>query len=170
MIASIIFVVFPMCLVLAAFTDLLEMTVPNRIPIVLAGAFFVVAPFVGFGWIDLGLHLTAALAVFAVCFALFAFGVMGGGDAKLLTAAALWFGLNASLLTFVVYVAFLGGVLTILILVIRSSANSVLAMGLPIPNSIVMAKKVPYAIAIGAGGLLSFPQSPLLLWALNTAG
>lgn len=170
MIASIIFVVFPICLVLAAFTDLLEMTVPNRIPAVLAGAFLVVAPFVGLGWSGFGLHLAAALAVFSVCFALFAFGVMGGGDAKLLTAAALWFGPDASLVTFIFYVSCLGGVLTILILLVRSSATSVLAMGLPIPNSIVMAKKVPYAIAIGAAGLLSFPQSPLLLWALNAAG
>ncbi|MCL6705976.1 prepilin peptidase [Pseudomonas sp. R2.Fl] len=170
MIASVIFIVFPLCLVLAALTDFLEMTVPNRIPAILAGAFFVIAPFVGLDWTGFGLHLVAAFAVFSACFALFAFGVMGGGDAKLLTAAALWFGLNTSLLAFVLYVAYLGGVLTVLILLVRSRANSVLAMGLPIPNSIVMAKKIPYAIAIGAAGLLSFPQSPLLLWALNAAG
>ncbi len=33
--------------------------------------------------------------VFLACFALFALNVMGGGDAKLLTASAVWFGFNS---------------------------------------------------------------------------
>lgn len=170
MIASIIFVVFPLCLVMAALTDFLEMTIPNRIPVMLTLAFLVVAPFVDLGFHQFAFHLLAGLAVFSACFALFALGAMGGGDAKLLTAAALWFGFNGSLVGFLVTVAYLGGILTILLLVVRARANTVLALGLPIPSSIVLAKKVPYGIAIGAAGLISFPQSPLLLWAINAAG
>lgn len=168
MIASVIFLVFPLCLVLAALTDFLEMTIPNRIPLILAGAFLFVAPFVGMSWPVFGLHLAAAAIVFFSCFALFALNVMGGGDAKLLTAAALWFGLNATLLSFLVTVAYLGGILTIVILLIRARSSTVLAMGLPLPNSILMAKKIPYAIAIGGAGLISYPQSPLVVWALQS--
>ena len=166
MVQAVIFLVFPLCLVFAAITDFLEMTIPNRISLVLAGAFFAIAPFVGLGWTEFGLHIVAALSVFCVCFALFAVNVMGGGDGKLLTAAALWFGFDPSLVSFLIYVAYIGGILTILLLVVRSRASTVLAMGLPLPDSIVMAKKVPYAIAIAAGGMLAFAHSPLLNWAL----
>ncbi|MNY66367.1 hypothetical protein D3C86_2037800 [compost metagenome] len=57
--------------------------------------------------------------------------------------------------------------LTILILLVRGSANRVLAMGLPVPNSILMAKKIPYGIAIGIAGILAFPESPLVVAALE---
>ena len=168
MVEAAIFVIFPMCLVLAALTDFLEMTIPNRIPVILLGAFFVVAPFVGFTLTGFGLHLLAGLIVFSVGFTLFAFNVMGGGDAKLLTAAAVWYGFSPSLLSFLVHVAYLGGILTILLLILRARSNSVLAMGLPLPHSLIGAKKVPYAIAIGLAGLMTYPQSPLVLAALES--
>ena len=38
---------------------------------------------------------------------------MGGGDAKLLTAVALWFGLTMQLFNFLVYVALFGGLLIV---------------------------------------------------------
>ncbi|MFN7009071.1 MAG: prepilin peptidase [Allorhizobium sp.] len=167
MVEAAIFVIFPMCLVLAALTDLLEMTIPNRIPAILLGAFFVVAPFVGLTWAGFGLHLLAGLIVLSVGFTLFAFNVMGGGDAKLLTAAAVWYGFSSSLMSFLVHVAYLGGILTILLLILRARSNSVLAMGLPLPRSLIGAKKVPYAIGIGIAGLMTYPQSPLVLAALE---
>ncbi|MBO3758598.1 prepilin peptidase [Ciceribacter sp. L1K22] len=170
MIASIIFLVFPLCLVMAALTDLIEMKIPNRIPAILSLAFLSLAPFVDLNLQQFAFHLLAGIVVFAGCFALFALGAMGGGDAKLLTAAALWFGFNGSLVGFLATVAFLGGILTILLLIVRARANTVLALGLPIPSSIVLAKKVPYGIAIGAAGLISFPQSPLAIWAIHAAG
>lgn len=170
MLEAAIFVIFPICLVLAALTDLFEMTIPNRIPAVLLAAFFVVAPFVGLSWTGFGMHLVAGLIVFSVGFTLFAFNVMGGGDAKLLTAAAVWYGFTPELLSFLIHVAYLGGILTIAILLLRARSNTVIAMGLPIPHSLLSAKKVPYAIAIGVAGLMTYPQSPLVLWALDKIG
>ncbi|NKN35328.1 peptidase [Agrobacterium sp. a22-2] len=167
MVEAIVFVIFPLCLTLAAFTDFLEMTIPNRIPVVLLGAFAIAAPLAGLGVTDIGFHLLAGLVVFAVCFALFAFNVMGGGDAKLLTAAAVWFGLNLSLVSFLVNVAYIGGALTLLILLLRARSNTMMAIGLPLPGSILHAKKIPYGIAIGIAGLLTYPQSPLVLWAMQ---
>lgn len=167
MVEAIVFLIFPLCLTLAAFTDFLEMTIPNRIPVVLLGAFAIAAPLAGLGVTDIGFHLLAGLVVFAVCFALFAFNVMGGGDAKLLTAAAVWFGLNLSLVSFLTYVAYIGGALTLLILLLRARSNTMMAIGLPLPGSILHAKKIPYGIAIGIAGLLTYPQSPLVLWAMQ---
>ena len=50
---------------------------------------------------------------------------------------------------------------------VRARANTVMALGLRVPHSILTAKKIPYAIAIGVGGLVTFPQSPLVLAALE---
>ncbi|MQW90223.1 A24 family peptidase [Sinorhizobium saheli] len=162
MIEAAILVVFPLCLAIAALSDLLTMTIPNRVSAILLGAFIIVAPLAGFGIEQIGWHLAAAAAVFAVCFCLFATNVMGGGDAKLLTASAIWFGLNASLATFLVYVSVFGGLLTLLVLLLRSQENAILASGIPVPRLLLTAKKVPYGIAIALGGFAAYPSSPLM--------
>ena len=76
----------------AAATDLFTMTVPNRLALALVACFFVLAPMVGLGWTDIGLHVALALAALAVTFVLFSFGWIGGGDAKLFAATCLWLG------------------------------------------------------------------------------
>ena len=161
-----IFVVFPLCLAIAALSDIFTMTIPNRVSAILLAAFVLVAPLAGLGPYDIAMHLAAGLLVFSVCFALFAFNVMGGGDAKLLTASAVWFGMSASLFGFLVYVALFGGILTFLILMLRSQTNSILASGLPVPDHLLSAKKVPYGVAIGVAGFVAYPMSPLMQAAL----
>jgi prepilin peptidase CpaA len=52
-------------------------------------------------------------------------------------------------------------------MMIRTQADTILAIGLPVPNSILMAKKIPYGIAIAIGGFLAFPSSPLFMTALQ---
>lgn len=166
MIEAAIFVIFPLCLAIAAFSDLFTMTIPNRVSAILLCAFVLVAPLSGLGLAGMGVHLLAGLAVFAACFALFALNIMGGGDAKLLTASAVWFGFNSSLLAFLVYVSIIGGALTLLILAMRKRENTILATGLPVPHLLFTAQKVPYGIAIGIGGFLAYPSSPLMQAAL----
>lgn len=64
-------------------------------------------------WPEVALQLGLALGIFAVLAALFAMKMMGGGDVKLLTALALW--IEPTLfLKFLIVMALLGGVLTIL--------------------------------------------------------
>lgn len=162
MITACIFTVLPMCLALAGFTDLFSMTIPNRVSVILLGSFMLVAPLAGLGMGEIGLHVLAGISVFAVCFGLFAVNVMGGGDAKLLTASAVWFGLNASLAAFLVYVALFGGLLTLFILLLRRQENTIVASGIPFPRLLLTAKKIPYGIAIALGGFASYPSSPLM--------
>ena len=162
MVTAVLLAIFPFCLAMAAINDLFSMTIPNRISLILIAGFAVAAPVAGLPLQEIGLHLAAAGAVFAVCLALFAAGVMGGGDAKLLTACALWFGLNMSLMEFAVYVSFIGGMLTLIIVILRSQAESILAMGLRLPGSLLVSKKIPYGIAIAIGGFMAFPSSPLV--------
>jgi prepilin peptidase CpaA len=164
---AIIFVVFPLCLAVAACSDFLTMLIPNRVSAILLGAFIVVAPLAGLGLTEVAMHLAAGLLVFSICFALFALNVMGGGDAKLLTASAVWFGMSFSLIEYLVYVSFFGGLLTFAILSLRANTNLILASGLPVPDHLLKAKKVPYGIAIGIGAFLAYPSSPLMLAALG---
>ncbi|WVT73261.1 prepilin peptidase [Sinorhizobium chiapasense] len=157
-----IFVVFPFCLGVAAFSDLLTMTIPNRVSVVLLGSFLVVALMAGLDFGEIGQHMAVALAVFAVCFGLFAANVMGGGDAKLLTASAIWFGFTPSLTAFLLYVSIFGGLLTLAILLLRRQENVILASGIPVPQLLLTAKKIPYGVAIALGGFAAYPSSPLM--------
>jgi prepilin peptidase CpaA len=166
MIEAAVFVIFPLCLSVAALSDLFSMTIPNRVPLILICSFVLLAPFLGMSLPLFGMHFAGAAIVFAVCFALFAANVMGGGDAKLLSAAALWFGYNQSLMFFVIYVAYIGGLVTVAIVVLRAKRQTIDAMGLHLPSSLLHAKKIPYGIAIGIGGFLAYPSSPLVEAAL----
>lgn len=60
MINATILVVFPFSLALAALSDLLTMTIPNRVSLVLLVSFFFVAPLAGLDLAQLGLHTVAA--------------------------------------------------------------------------------------------------------------
>lgn len=161
-----IFVVFPLCLAIAAFSDFFTMTIPNRVSAILLATFIVVAPLAGLSLVQIGFHLLAGIAVFGVCFGLFAANVMGGGDAKLLTASAVWFGMTPSLVSFLMQVSIFGGILTIALLYMRARAPAILATGLPVPNHLLTAKKVPYGIAIGIAAFVTYPASPLMEAAL----
>jgi prepilin peptidase CpaA len=167
MVAFLVLVVLPAALVVAAVSDFLTMTIANRISIFVVLAYFVLAPLVGLPLADIGFSVLAALAVFSVCFALFALNAMGGGDAKLLTAASLWFGLTPSLAAFLVSVAYAGGAVTLLFMLLRWQANAVTAIGIPLPHSITGTKKIPYGIAIAVGGLMAFYDSPVALLAFK---
>lgn len=165
---AILFVIPPICLALAALTDFFEMTIPNRIPVILIAAFLLIAPFSGINLMQLGWHMMAAGIVFAVCFALFALNVMGGGDAKLLTAASMWFGFNQSLFEFLAFTGYIGGVLTVAIIVMRANWDMFATIGVKLPQTLMVANKIPYGIAIGAAGLIAYPQSPLVVAAINS--
>lgn len=167
MIPAAIMVIFPLCMAMAACSDLLTMTIPNRLSVVLIASFLAIAPFSGLNVLDIATHLGAGATVFAACFALFAFGIMGGGDAKILTASAIWFGFSHSLLAYLVYVSIFGGLLSIVILMMRSQHNLILAYGIPMPETMLHKKKVPYGIAIGAAAFIAYPSSPLMLTALG---
>lgn len=154
--------IFPAAMALAAATDLLTMTVPNRIALLLVAGFAVLAPLVGLGWAEAGLHVALAAVALIVTFAMFSFGWIGGGDAKLFAATCLWLG-PALILPYAVYAALIGGALTLLILALRS---------VPLPAALNSqgwlvrlhsAKEgVPYGIALAAAGLLVYPKSPFM--------
>ena len=168
MLEALIFVVFPFCMVFAAVSDVLSMTIANRVSVVLVVTFAAVAPLTGMDWATYGWHFAACGIVLAVTFGMFAFGGMGGGDAKLMAATALWMGFNLNLLDYLVVSAFIGGVLTLAILLFRKSALADLTgQNLFLRHFADSTVGIPYAVALGLGGLAAYPDSPLAVWAIN---
>lgn len=167
MLASIIVFAPPIFLVLASATDFLEMKIPNWIPAVLILLFLFICPFLGLTFVDIAWHFAAAIVVFAACFTLFAINVMGGGDAKILTAAALWFGFNTSLFEFLAFTGYIGGLLTVAVILLRANWDKLATVGMKLPQTLMVANKIPYAIAIGAAGLIAYPSSPLVVAAIR---
>jgi prepilin peptidase CpaA len=106
-----VLVLVPAVLIAAAGWDLASFTIPNFLQAVLLAGFAVFAIVSHMALGALGWHLAAAGIGFAIGFALFAFNLVGGGDAKLFACVALWFGFP-DLLTYAVIASVFGGVLT----------------------------------------------------------
>lgn len=167
MLEALIFVVFPFCMLFAAISDILSMTIANRVSVLLVIVFALVAPMTGMDWATYGWHFAAGFLVLAVTFGLFALGGMGGGDAKLLAATALWMGFNIHLLEYLVASTLIGGLLTLAILAYRKSPLAAFTGHNPFLRHFAdEANGVPYGIALGIGGLIVYPDSPLMVWAL----
>jgi len=109
---------FPALMAFAASSDLLTMTISNRLSLALAGGFFLLALVTGMSLAAVGMHLAAAALVLTISFGFFSMGWIGGGDAKLAAATALWFGFDF-LLDYLIYASLFGGVLTILLIQFR---------------------------------------------------
>jgi prepilin peptidase CpaA len=168
MVEAAIFTVFPLCLAVAAFSDILTMKIPNRVSVILALSFFVVAPLSGMDLATFGWSIVAALMVFFACFALFALNVMGGGDAKILSAAALWYGFSSDLVAFLGFTGIFGGVLAFFVLMIRANQNILLASPLPIPMHFFKDRAgIPYGVAIAAAAFSTYPDSRIFVEAIN---
>jgi prepilin peptidase CpaA len=168
MIEAAILVIFPFCMVHAALSDAVSMTIANRLSLLLAGSFIVLAPLTGMDWATFGWHLAAGALVLSVTFTVFAIGGMGGGDAKLLAATALWMGFGFPLLKYLVYGAMLGGLLTLAILAFRGSPVSWYAgRNMFLKHFADEKAGVPYGVALGLAGLLVFPETALMVWVMG---
>jgi prepilin peptidase CpaA len=150
---------FPALMAFAASSDLFTMTISNKLSLALVAAFFLLVMVTGMGLAAIGMHLAAAALVLIVAFLLFTQGWIGGGDAKLAAAAALWFGFGY-LLDFLVYASLLGGALTLVLIQFRR---------LPLPGLLARqhwimrlhdkAGGVPYGIALAAAALIVYPKT-----------
>ncbi len=109
---------FPAIMAWAAASDLLTMRITNKLVLTLLAGFVVLVPLSGMPLETLYGHLAAGGIVLAGAFAFFAFGWIGGGDAKFAAITSLWLGWSL-LLPYIVYACILGGVLTLIILLVR---------------------------------------------------
>lgn len=162
-----ILIVFPAAMAFAAAMDFFTMTIPNRLSMALVIGFCCLAPFVGMDLATLGSHVASGTAMLAIAFVFFAMGWIGGGDAKLFAASALWIG-HQNLMDYAFATALLGGVLTLAFLGLRMT---------PLPAGLARQEwiarlydpdhGVPYGIALAGAGLLVYPHT---IWMSALAG
>src|SRR5258708_40194455 len=79
---------FPALMAFAAASDLLTMTISNRVSLALVAGFLALALLSGLGLYDILSPIGAGAAVLAVAFACFAMGWIGGGDAQVAAGGA----------------------------------------------------------------------------------
>ncbi|ACL57776.1 A24 family peptidase [Methylobacterium nodulans] len=161
MASVILLVVFPFLMAYAAASDLLTMTIPNALSLVLVAVFPLAALALGLSWSEVGLHLGAGGLTLALTFTLFCFGLIGGGDAKLAAATALWLGFEP-LADYVLAASLAGGVLTLLILQVRIHPLPRIAVSWPWALRLHDRRTgVPYGIALAFAALVVCPAAPM---------
>lgn len=150
---------FPAAMIYAGIADILTYKIRNSLVVGVGLAFVLLAPLAGFGPAEIAMNLGVGIAVFAVTFSFFAAGWIGGGDAKLATAAALWFGWEHAL-PFFIYAALIGGALSLALLAFRR---------IPVPAGLYRLdwfarlhaadSGVPYGAAFAVAALIVFPET-----------
>ena len=139
--ATILLALLGLLLIVAAADDIRRRIIPNRINLAIAvlAIPWWIALHLGGGEV-LGQVLAAAIVLILFAFA-FHFGMMGGGDVKLLAALALWLPLG-QFVEVLVWMAIGGGVLTLAMLLHHRLRR---ADGRP---------EIPYGVAIVGSALL----------------
>ncbi|MEL7303401.1 MAG: prepilin peptidase, partial [Pseudomonadota bacterium] len=150
---------FPAAMTFAGFNDMVSLTIPNKLSLFLIAAFLVAAAAVQMPLDRFGLHLAVGFTMLVIMMTLWAFGFLGGGDAKLIAVASLWIGFD-DLPLFVAYVAIFGGLLCLVVLSYRQMMPPRWAF--QHEWALRLHEKtggVPYGLAIGSAGLVLFPET-----------
>jgi prepilin peptidase CpaA len=157
------FVIFPALMAFAAAYDLTTMTIPNNLTAAVTLSFLVVAILCGLSLSEVAWHLAAGLLVLVITFAMFTAGWVGGGDAKLAAAIALWFGFS-DLLDYLIMASILGGLLTLGLLAARHYPLPAPLLRLPWALRLHAPETgIPYGIALAIAALVILPHAEILL-------
>ncbi len=159
LLSSFIVLFYSLCL-FAAMRDIVSLIIPNWMNGLFVLLFLPVIFIAGLDWTLIGLHFAIAFATLILTFTLFAFNIIGGGDAKMIPAVILWMGPSASM-PFLFGTSVCGGLLAIIILLLRTYIPPELA---PSFAQKLLDKKngIPYGAAILAGVIMATPSSIIL--------
>ena len=156
-------VFFPALMIFAAISDLMTPTISNYVSIALAILFVAMALACGLPAAEIMWHLACGMTVLAVTFGLFARGWIGGGDAKLAAATALWLGFE-HVGDYVLSASLFGAILTLIIVGLRKS---------PLPGILTAhhfvaclhepTTGIPYGVALASAGLVLYPETAIWL-------
>lgn len=165
---ALVLLVVPFGFAYAGASDLVTMTIPNRLQLILIAAFCGAAILAGLSAETIGLHVGAGALVLTVAFACFAFGWIGGGDAKLAAVTALWLGFGPALMQYLLLAAVYGGALTLGLLWLRTQPLPAVIAGQSWALRLHHEKSgIPYGIALAAAALTIWPQSSFMRLAVG---
>ncbi len=111
-------------------------------------------------WQYIGYSVLIALLLFFLLLALFAYGLIGGGDVKLIPAVALWAG-PALTIKFLLITTVCGGIVSLVFLCIyyikrkyKLKSSEKINFSVPLSTiSKIEEKNIPYGVAISTGGI-----------------
>lgn len=140
-------------LVLAAFEDVADYRIPNSLVIAslaLYPLFYLTAETQPSLWMS----LVMAVVFFLVGTALFAAGILGGGDVKLIAVTALWVG-PSGLVYFVLGMTLCGGLMGLFMMSPMRIGSAYVCgqIGFYSAHEKLMKNELPYGVAICVGGL-----------------
>lgn len=160
-----VIVVLPLLLAAAAGWDMASFTIPNFLSLALVVLFAVFAVSAGLTSAAIGWHLLAGFLGLFIGFTLFALGYIGGGDAKLFAAVALWLGLK-DLLPYGLTASLFGGVLAIGLMLLRHWPLPPFLMR---QNWVVKLHDphsgIPYGVALALGAFILLPSTEIFRFA-----
>ena len=161
--AHLLVVVFPAGAIAAALYDATSFTIPNRLTIAIAAAFFPVALILGLPLQTIGACAAVGVLALVAGIGMYAMKWCGGGDAKLLAGCALWLGVPA-ILPFLFATSVIGGLLALGLVMARKFmlGNLVAAGPAWLGRLLEPQEALPYGVAIALGALVAFPSSPIL--------
>jgi prepilin peptidase CpaA len=96
--------------------------------------------------------------VFAIGFACFVFGWIGGGDVKFATAVSLWLGWD-HLLEYAVLFSLYGGLLTFVVLALNRLLEPLPILQIGFLGRFAEHRRVPYGIALSIAALQIYPTT-----------
>ena len=169
MLHSLSIYLLPTLMIVAAMTDVTSFRIPNWLTGLIATLFFPMALSTGMPLTEFIWHVAAGLGLFFLGYALFAFGLFGGGDSKLMAAAGLWFGTSQTV-PFLVMTAVAGGTLALFVMGWSVFMGFWQYYGTA-PGSVIdtqlkkVRPKLPYGFAFAVGAILAFPET----WWMNVA-
>ena len=165
MLSAIVYVGCPILFVLGAMSDFISYRIPNWISLGLVGLFALAVPFSDISAMTVVWHVVVGIAGLALGMLAFGFNIVGGGDAKLFAAAALWMG-PFFVLPYCLVFALIGGGLAMLILLLRRVPLPVSTIQLPGIRHLLHPKAgMPYGVALGLGALIILHSSKYLaIW------
>jgi prepilin peptidase CpaA len=160
MVAASIPLLMPITLAVAMLIVIVSDTTRYIIPNWLVGGLLLLYPV--WVWlapveVDWPMGLLMAGVLLAVGFGMFALGLIGAGDAKLLMALGLYVGFSQQGLTFIIHMALLGGLLGIVLVLLRRYYRNhnpqmrILQAKAPAPYGIAIA--IAFLIQLAMGGI-----------------
>lgn len=153
MLEIILWGVCPILFVLAAMSDLVSYRIPNWISLALVAAFLIAVPLSEMTLATAGWHALVGFGALLCGMLLFGFNIVGGGDAKLFAAAALWMG-PRFILPYGIYFALIGGAAALMLMILRRQALPAFTARVSFLNKLMHPKAgMPYGIALGLGAL-----------------
>ena len=150
---------FPLLMILGGAGDVMTRRIPNSLVVGTAALFLPAALVTGMPLWIMSLHVATAAVLLVLGFGLFSFGVVGGGDAKMMAAAGLWLGFPCSIL-FITFSALAGGLLAAamglwFLVTMEGGMHSAWFDKAVAP----LKPSVPYGFALAAGAILATPFS-----------